>query len=105
MGRMPSAKKKNSRSYQRTLTYLYLQKLTCPKCGRLMGGKATKKKNGNVYYYYYCTDCKVNLKENVINEYFDNFVQELIEYDSVVNQFFLPMIKQNFDEPKELLEK
>ena len=98
-------KKKNSRSYQRTLTYLYLQKLTCPKCGRLMGGKATKKKNGNVYYYYYCTDCKVNLKENVINEYFDNFVQELVEYDSVVNQFFLPMIKQKFDEPREQLEK
>src|SRR5574344_1736289 len=91
-------KKKNSRSYQRTLTYLYLQKLTCPKCGRLMGGKATKKKNGNVYYYYYCTDCKVNLKENVINEYFDNFVQELVEYDSVVNQFFIPMIKQKFVE-------
>ena len=70
-----------------------------------MGGKATKKKNGNVYYYYYCTDCKVNLKENVISKCFDNFVQELVEYDSVVNQFFLPMIKQNFDEPKELLEK
>ena len=98
-------KKKNSRSYQRTLTYLFLQKLTCPKCGRLMGGKATKKKNGNVYYYYYCTDCKINLKENVISEYFDNFVQELVEYDSVVNQFFLPMIKQKFDEPKEQLEK
>src|SRR5574344_28602 len=97
-------KKKNSRSYQRTLTYLFLQKLTCPKCGRLMGGKATKKKNGNVYYYY-CTDCKVNLKENVISEYFDNFVQELVEYDSVVNQFFLPMIKQKFDEPREQLEK
>ena len=70
-----------------------------------MGGKATKKKNGNVYYYYYCTDCKINLKENVISEYFDNFVQELVEYDSVVNQFFLPMIKQKFDEPKEQLEK
>ena len=25
-------KKKNSKSYQRTLTYLYLQKLKCPKC-------------------------------------------------------------------------
>src|SRR5574344_1359805 len=98
-------KKKNSRSYQRTLTYLYLQKLTCPKCGNLMGGKATKKKNGNVYYYYYCNDCKLNLKENVIEEYFENFINEIVEYDSVVNQFFLPMIKQKFDEPKELLEK
>ena len=98
-------KKKNSRAYQRTLTYLFLQKIRCPKCNNLMGGKATKKKNGNIYYYYYCNDCKLNLKENVIEEYFENFINEIVEYDSVVNQFFLPMIKQKFDEPKELLEK
>ena len=98
-------KKKNSRSYQRTLTYLFLQKLKCPKCGRILGGKATQKKNGNVYYYYYCHDCKINFKETIIENYFDNFVDELVEYDSVVNQFFLPMIKQNFDEPKDELRK
>lgn len=98
-------KKKNSRSYQRTLTYLYLQKLKCPKCGRILGGKATTKKNGKPYFYYYCNDCKISFKENVINEYFNQFIGELIEYDSVVNQFFLPMIKQKFDEPKEKIEK
>lgn len=98
-------KKKNSRSYQRTLTYLYLQKLKCPKCGRVLGGKATTKKNGKPYFYYYCNDCKISFKENVINEYFNQFINELVEYDSVVNQFFLPMIKQKFDEPKEKLEK
>lgn len=98
-------KKKNSRSYQRTLTYLYLQKLKCPKCGRILGGKATTKKNGKVYYYYYCNDCKIQFKENIITEYFNQFISELVEYDSVVNQFFLPMIKQKFDEPKEQLEK
>ena len=38
---------------------LFLQKIRCPRCNNLMGGKATKKKNGNVYYYYYCND--VNL--------------------------------------------
>ena len=98
-------KKKNSRSYQRTLTYLYLQKLKCPKCGRILGGKATTKKNGNTYFYYYCNDCKIQFKEKVINDYFSQFINELTEYDSVVNQFFLPMIKQKFDEPKEQLEK
>ena len=98
-------KKKNSRSYQRTLTYLYLQKLKCPKCGRILGGKATTKKNGNTYFYYYCNDCKIEFKEKVINDYFNQFISELVEYDSVVNQFFLPMIKQKFDEPKEQLEK
>ena len=98
-------KKKNSRSYQRTLTYLYLQKLKCPKCNRILGGKATTKKNGKAYFYYYCHDCKIEFKENVINDYFNQFISELVEYDSVVNQFFLPMIKQKFDEPKEQLEK
>ena len=98
-------KKKNSRSYQRTLTYLYLQKLKCPKCNRILGGKATTKKNGKTYFYYYCNDCKIQFKENVINEYFEQFIDESTEYDSVVNQFFLPMIKQKFDKPKEQLEK
>ena len=98
-------KKKNSRSYQRTLTYLYLQKLKCPKCNRILGGKATTKKNGKAYFYYYCHDCKIEFKEQIINDYFNQFMDELTQYDSVVNQFFLPMIKQKFDEPKEQLEK
>ena len=38
-------------------------------------------------------------------KYFNQFISELVEYDSVVNQFFLPMIKQKFDEPREQLEK
>lgn len=98
-------KKKNSKSYQRTLTYLFLQKLRCPKCNRILGGKATQKKNCNIYYYYYCHDCKINFKESLVEEYFNDFVNELVEYDSVVNQFFLPMIKQKFDEPQEELKK
>lgn len=98
-------KKRNSRSYQRTVTYLFLQKLCCPKCNRILGGKATTKKNGHTYYYYYCNDCKITIKEKIIEEYFDTFIDELVEYDSVVNQFFLPMIKQKFDEPKEELKK
>ena len=97
-------KKKNSRNYQRTLIYLYLQKLKCPKCNRILGGKATTKKNNKPYFYYYCNDCKIEFRENVITEYFNQFINELVEYDSVVNQFFLPMIRQKFDEPKDKLK-
>ena len=93
-------KKKNSRSYQRTLTYMFLQKLKCPKCKRILGGKATTKKNGNSYYYYYCNDCKLTIKEKVIEDFINNFIDEIVQYDSVVNQFFLPMIKQKVDNPK-----
>ena len=97
--------KKNSRSYQRSLTYLFMQKLKCPKCKRILGGKATTKKNGNSYYYYYCHDCKINIKESVIEETMDMYMDSLVEYDSIVNQYFLPMIKQKIENPKEELEK
>ena len=33
------------------------------------------------------------------------FMDDIVEYDSVVNQFFLPMIKSKFNNPKEDLEK
>ncbi len=82
-----------------------VRKLKCPKCNGILGGKATTKKNGNDYFYYYCNDCKIEFKEKVINDYFNQFISELVEYDSVVNQFFLPMINQKFDEPREQLEK
>ena len=97
--------KKNSRSFQRSLTYLFMQKLKCPKCKRILGGKATTKKNGNSYYYYYCHDCKISFKESEIEKTIDEYMDSIVEYDSIVNQYFLPMIKQKIENPKEELEK
>lgn len=97
--------KKNSRNFQRTLTYLFVQKLKCSKCKRILGGKATTKKNGNSYYYYYCHDCKISFKESEIEKTIDEYMDSIVEYDSIVNQYFLPMIKQKIENPKEELEK
>ena len=97
--------KKNSRNFQRTLTYLFMQKLKCPKCKRILGGKATTKKNGNSYYYYYCHDCKISFKESEIEKTIDEYMDSIVEYDSIVNQYFLPMIKQKIENPQEELEK
>ena len=97
--------KKNSRSYKRVENYLFLQKLKCPKCKRILGGKATTKKNGNVYYYYYCNDCKINFREGEIERQIDQYMDSIVEYDSIVNQYFLPMIKQKIENPKEELQK
>ena len=82
-----------------------MQKLKCPKCKRILGGKATTKKNGNSYYYYYCHDCKISFKESEIEKTIDEYMDSIVEYDSIVNQYFLPMIKQKIENPKEELEK
>ena len=98
-------KKKNSRNYKRNEDYLFLQKLKCPHCNRILAGKATRKKNGSIYYYYYCHDCKINIKETDIEKEFDNFIEDIQEYDSVVNQTLLPMIKTKLNNPKDKLIK
>ena len=98
-------KKKNSRNYKRDKEYLFLQKLKCPKCGRILGGNATRKKNGNVYYYYQCHNCRISVKEKDIEKEFDNFITEIQEYDSIVNQTLLPMIKTKLNNLKEKLQK
>ena len=86
------------------MTYIFLQKCLCPKCGRILGGKASKKK-GNEYFYYYCRDCKLNIKESEIERGFKEVVDQLTEYDSIVNQFFVPMVIKNFDEPRDKIYK
>ncbi len=99
-------KKKNSRNYMRIKEYLFLQKLKCPKCGRIMGGKATyKKKNDTTYYYYGCEKCKNNIKEDKIEESILHLLSDILEYDSVVNEFFLPMLKTKLKNPKVELSK
>ena len=97
-------KKKNSRNYKRDKDYLFLQKLKCPKCGRILGGNATRKKNGNVYYYYQCHNCKISIKETEIEEQVKHLLADILEYDNVVNEFFLPVLKAKLDNPKEELE-
>ena len=42
-------RRRNAKAYKRNEDYLFLQKLKCPNCGRILGGKATRKKNGNIY--------------------------------------------------------
>ena len=98
-------KRRNSRNYKRDKDYLFLQKLKCPKCQRILGGNATRKKNGNVYYYYQCHDCKITIREKDIEKEFDNFIVDIQEYDAVVNQTLLPMIKTKLNNPKDKLVK
>ena len=99
-------KKKNSRNYMRTQTYLFLQKLKCPKCGRILAGGATHKvKNDKWYFYYRCEDCKNNIKETTIEESIKELLGDIFEYDSVVNNFFLPLLKNKLENPKEELTK
>ena len=98
-------KKKNQKNYMRTQTYIFLQKLKCPKCGRILAGGASHKiKSDKWYFYYRCENCKNNIHESKIEEHIKILLADILEYDNVVNEFFLPVLKSKIDNHKIELE-
>ncbi len=99
-------KKKNQRNYMRSQTYIFLQKLKCPKCGRILAGGASHKiKVDKWYYYYRCEKCRGNIREHEIEDSIKELLSDIFEYDSVVNEFFLPVLQNKIQNPKEEFEK
>lgn len=99
-------KKKNQRNYMRSQTYIFLQKLKCPKCGRILAGGASHKIKADKWYYYYrCEKCRGNIREHEIEDSIKELLSDIFEYDSVVNEFFLPVLQNKIQNPKEEFEK
>ena len=94
-------KKKNQKNYMRTQTYIFLQKLRCPKCGRIMKckGSGGKKKK---YIYYNCEFCHFNLREDYVEEYMIKAIYEFLEFEQMCNSFFLPILADKKDKNTDL---
>lgn len=91
----------NQRTYKRTRTYLFFQKLVCPKCGRIMKckGSGGKKKK---YIYYNCEFCHFNLREDYVEEYMIKAIYEFLEFEQMCNSFFLPILADKKDKNTDL---
>ena len=97
-------KEKNQRAYCRDRVYIFMQKMKCPKCGKLMGSKGTggKKKK---YMYYHCSDCKIYLREDLIEEQVMPMIMDLIEYDMTVKKYFYPILADKKEKNTDKLDK
>ena len=97
-------KEKNQRAYCRDRVYIFMQKMICPKCGKLMTSKGTggKKKK---YMYYHCTDCKIYLREDLIEEQVMPMIMDLIEYDMTVKKYFYPVLEDKKEKNTDKLDK
>ncbi len=97
-------KEKNQRAYCRDRVYIFMQKMKCPKCGKIMGSKGTggKKKK---YMYYHCADCKLYLREDLIEEQVMPMIMDLIEYDMTVKRYFYPVLADKKEKNTDKLDK
>ena len=94
----------NQRAFCRDRVYIFMQKMVCPECGKLMvckGSGGNKKK----YMYHYCDDCKLYLREDLIEEQVMPFIMSLIEYDMTVKKYFYPILADKKEKNTGKLDK
>lgn len=82
---------RNKRNYYRNKRYLFMQKLVCPKCGRIMACKGTKKKTGQEYLYYKCKDCKTNFREDLVEEALVSELRLVLELYLLLEKNYIPI--------------
>ena len=97
-------KEKNQRAFCRDRVYIFMQKMICPKCGKVMQckGSGGKKKK---YMYYHCNECKIYLREDLIENLVMPFIMDLIEYDMTVKKYFYPVLADKKEQNTAKLDK
>lgn len=76
---------RNGRNYYRSKNYLFIQKLVCPHCGRIMACNGVKNKMKNDYLYYKCKDCGIYVRESLIENALLNELNNLLELSNIIN--------------------
>lgn len=97
-------KEKNQRAFCRDRVYIFMQKLLCPKCGKIMqckGSGGQEKK----YMYYHCSDCKIYLREDLVEDTVMFLIMNLIEYDMTVKKYFYPILADKKEQNTVRLDK
>ena len=94
----------NQRTYCRYRIYIFMQKLVCPKCGKTMTckGAGGKKKK---YMYYHCDDCKLYIREDLVEQEIMPLIMSLIEYDMTVKKYFYPVLADKKEKDTSKLDK
>lgn len=83
--------KRNSRNYYRNKNYLFMQKLICPKCGRVLACNGARNKNNKDYLYYKCKECNVFIREEWVEKALIGFLVDLLELYLVLEDNYYPI--------------
>ena len=89
--------KRNMRNYYRSVNYLFMQKLICPKCGITMACSATKPRGKN-YLYYKCKDCKTYFREDLIEKATIKELTKLLELYLILEDNYIAIDSETAEE-------
>lgn len=88
-------KEKNLKNYTRKLTYIFMQKIRCPKCNKIMGGCSSTSKNNTKHLYYKCANCKMRINEKRIEKPLMKFLNDMLDFFLIIDNSFKPSLNRN----------
>lgn len=88
-------KEKNLKNYTRKLTYIFMQKIRCPKCNKIMGGCSSTSKDNTKHLYYKCASCKMRINEKRIEKPLMKFLNDMLDFFLIIDNSFKPTLNRD----------
>lgn len=102
-------KERNLKNYTRKHTYVYMQKIVCSKCNKIMGGSSSTSKNKTTQIYYKCNCCNTRINEKKIEKPLMLFLNDMLDYylliDNNFKSFFNEDLSIEIDKCNKMLDK
>ena len=102
-------KERNLKNYTRKHTYVYMQKIVCSKCNKIMGGSSTTSRNKPTQIYYKCNCCNTRINEKKIEKPLMLFLNDMLDYylliDNNFKSFFNEDLNIETDKYNKMLDK
>ena len=91
-------KEKNIKNYKRKRTYIFMQKILCPKCHKIMGGESSTSGTGDKHIYYKCNCCKRRISEKKIESELMKFLNVMLDFFLIIDNSFKPSMCRDIEE-------
>lgn len=91
-------KEKNLKNYKRKRTYIFMQKILCPKCHKIMGGESSTSGTGDKHIYYKCNCCKKRISEKKIEKELMKFLNDMLDFFLIIDNSFKPSMCRDIEE-------
>lgn len=98
-------KEKNLKNYKRKRTYIFMQKILCPKCHKIMGGESSTSGTGDKHIYYKCNCCKKRISEKKIEKELMKFLNDMLDFFLIIDNSFKPSMCRDIEEEITKYEK
>lgn len=88
-------KEKNLKNYMRKHTFIFMQKIRCPKCNKIMGGCSSTSKTGKKHIYYQCSKCRMRISEKKCEKSILKFLNDMLDFFLIIDNSFKPIMNKD----------